>query len=238
MLPCAQLIPSVIAYEPVVQLALAVVLGGLIGLEREFHGRPAGLRTHILVCLGTTMVMLAAARLYEGLQGTSVDPLLRIDPGRVAAGVLTGIGFIGAGAILRLRGTHRGLTTAACTWLAAATGVAIGMGAYGVAVAGTLIAVLVLVVLHEVEKGIQRVEYRELVVIADLEDGMFARVRDTVRQMGLHPSSGEFMEDIEHKRVHIMLSVRYRGHEMGAILARHLRELPGVHSISWHQEGI
>jgi putative Mg2+ transporter-C (MgtC) family protein len=220
------------------QLALAVVLGGLVGLEREFHGRAAGLRTHILVCLGSTVVMIAGAQVARVLPARPGGPPVWIDPGRIAAGILTGIGFIGAGAILRLRGTHRGLTTAACTWLVASIGIVLGLGVYLVAIAGTVLALLVLLVLHEVEKVIPRIDYRELVVVAELADDMPRRVHDVVERLGVHARAGEFDQDLQKREVRILYNVMYRGAETGELLARHLRELPGVKFISWRLLGI
>jgi putative Mg2+ transporter-C (MgtC) family protein len=100
------------------KLVIAAVLGGLIGLERETHGRPAGLRTHILVCLGSTLFALSS----YAIAGTLFDP------GRVTAQIVTGIGFLGAGTIIRQGSVIRGLTTAASIWIVAAIGVAVAIG--------------------------------------------------------------------------------------------------------------
>jgi putative Mg2+ transporter-C (MgtC) family protein len=224
-------------YEPFLQLVLAVVLGGLVGLEREFHGRPAGLRTHILVCLGATLAMVATVHFYQAAPRDAAGSPLRIDPGRIAAGVLTGIGFIGAGAIIRLRGTNRGLTTAACIWLVASIGVVLGMGAYAAAVGTTVLAIFVLLVLHELERFISPVTYRELIVLADLEESLAERVRKTVQDVGAGAFGGEFEEDLEAGQTRIRYSVRYRGTEVGQMLERRIRELPGVRSITWRLVG-
>ncbi len=237
MVPLALLCSDVMAYEPFVQLGLAVVLGGLIGLEREFHGRPAGLRTHILVCLGAALAMVGTVHLYRQAPEQAASPL-RIDPGRIAAGVLTGIGFIGAGAVLRLRGTNRGLTTAACIWFVAAIGVVLGMGAYVAAVVGTIGALAVLMLLHPLEKLISPDAYRELIVVAELGDEMFSRVRGLIEGLGVKADGGEFKQDMVKDEIEITFNVKYRGKEMAEILARHLRELPGVRSIAWKLVGL
>ena len=98
------------------KLLLAILLGGAIGLEREFRGRPAGLRTNILVCLGATMIMIGSTSMAEFSQMLSPNFRVSVDPGRIAAGVVTGIGFLGAGAIIRFEDLVRGLTTAGCIW--------------------------------------------------------------------------------------------------------------------------
>ncbi|HOU36617.1 MAG TPA: MgtC/SapB family protein, partial [Candidatus Omnitrophota bacterium] len=103
----------------IVRLALSVVLGGLIGFERQMHRRTAGLRTNILVCLGSCLIMLLSQYVFEVFRHD-----VMVDPSRIASSIITGIGFLGAGAILRERDKEavRGLTTAACLWVVAAIG--------------------------------------------------------------------------------------------------------------------
>ncbi|MBI2871512.1 MAG: MgtC/SapB family protein [Candidatus Omnitrophica bacterium] len=120
------------------RLLLAAIFGGLIGLERELHGRAAGLRTHILVCIGSALLMLISIELARQWQGSAPDPA------RIAAQVVTGIGFLGAGTIIRERAGIRGLTTAASIWTIAAVGLAIGMGFYFAALVTTAIALVAL----------------------------------------------------------------------------------------------
>ncbi|NLJ85114.1 MAG: MgtC/SapB family protein [Firmicutes bacterium] len=125
-------------WEILIRLVLAVAAGGLIGLEREIHGRAAGFRTHILVCLGSTLIMLLS---IYGFTGAPVQG----DPARLAAQVVSGIGFLGAGTILREGLSIKGLTTAASLWVVAGIGLAIGSGFYLGAVIATVLAVLTLV---------------------------------------------------------------------------------------------
>jgi putative Mg2+ transporter-C (MgtC) family protein len=113
--------------ETVVHLLAAVLAGGLIGLERSFHGRPAGFRTHTLVCLASSLLMLVT--LFQGTWFLSTSPdTVRVDPTRMAQGIMTGIGFLGAGVIFKEGLSVRGLTTAASIWITAAIGVLIGVG--------------------------------------------------------------------------------------------------------------
>ncbi len=109
-----------------IRLVLASVLGGLIGLEREVHGREAGIRTYLLVCLGSALIMVVSEYLFVRYQGTPQSGFIRGDPGRIAAQAITGIGFLGAGVIIRYRDSIRGLTTAACMWVTCAIGLAVG----------------------------------------------------------------------------------------------------------------
>ena len=120
-----------------IRVIAAVLLGAILGIEREKAGKPAGLRTHMIVCLGTAVVVLACWEVNMGLDGLS----------RVIQGIVTGIGFIGAGTILKLNEQReiQGLTTAAGLWMTAAIGVAVGLGALGLAVIGTVVTLLVLV---------------------------------------------------------------------------------------------
>ena len=122
-------------YEAMLRLALAGVLGGMIGLERELREREAGLRTHLLVAVGAALFTIVGAYGFGGI---------RIDPTRIAAQVVTGIGFLGAGAIIRQGFSIRGLTTAATLWVVAAVGLAAGAGYYSAAVISTGLVLLAL----------------------------------------------------------------------------------------------
>ena len=119
-------------WEMVLKLVVAILLGSLIGLERETHGRPAGLRTHVLVCMGSTLFTIASY-VIAGPQ-RAVGPIN--DPGRLAAQIVTGIGFLGAGTIIHQGSVVRGLTTAASIWAVAAIGIAIGIGGQMMYLAG------------------------------------------------------------------------------------------------------
>ena len=114
--------------EILFRLALAAVLGGLVGLEREVHGRPAGIRTYLLLSMGSALIMVLSEFLFLDFVPLKVGEAMRADPGRIAAQAVTGIGFLGGGVILRYRDSIRGLTTAACVWVACAIGLTIGAG--------------------------------------------------------------------------------------------------------------
>ena len=134
------------ALELLLELALAVVLGGLIGFEREWKDKPAGLRTNILICM-------AAVVFAEISQRAAVNGG---DPGRIAAQILTGVGFLGAGTILHQKGGVTGLTSAATIWMVTAIGITLGFGAYLDATGATLLVLLVLAGLQRAETWIQR----------------------------------------------------------------------------------
>jgi len=129
------------------RLVVALVLGAVIGLEREFHRQQAGFRTHALVALGSALFTIVSA---YGFSGSSVDPT------RIAAQIVSGIGFIGAGTILQYRGNIRGLTTAASLWSVAAVGMAAGAGMLAMAAIGTALIVVVLYLLDRMEEYARR----------------------------------------------------------------------------------
>jgi len=139
--------------EMLLRLVVALVLGGLIGLNRRIYRKPAGLRTMSLVSLGSATFTLigvtAMLQLTSAEQAAGFDVLVRLDTSRVIAGIVGGIGFLGAGAIIQSRGRVQGMTTASGIWMTAAIGVASGLGQYTLALAATFLAFIVLVVLRK-----------------------------------------------------------------------------------------
>lgn len=136
-------------YQILARLLLATILGGIIGFERESRGRAAGFRTHILVCLGSALIMMISIYIFELYKGT-----VGIDPGRIAAQVVTGIGFLGAGTILRSGATVKGLTTAASLWAVAGIGLAVGCGFYFASLATTILVFVTLVIFSKMEEAL------------------------------------------------------------------------------------
>jgi putative Mg2+ transporter-C (MgtC) family protein len=133
------------------RLVLAAFLGGIVGVEREWSGKPAGFRTNLLICVGAallTEMSVAVAR--------AADPFSQADPGRIAAQIVSGIGFLGAGTIIQSRAGVVGLTTAATLWVVAAIGIAVGAGAFVEAVGATILVVLALLVLGQLEPLLAR----------------------------------------------------------------------------------
>lgn len=133
-------------YTISIRLILSVFLGGILGWERESRRQHAGLRTHIIISLGSSLLMLVSIFIPQ-----TFSDFQNGDPGRIAAQVVSGIGFLGAGAIFRLGGSTRGLTTAATIWAVAAVGLAVGAGMYSGAVIGTFAILFVLIVLGKIE---------------------------------------------------------------------------------------
>jgi putative Mg2+ transporter-C (MgtC) family protein len=181
------LLPGAFTGNFLIRLAVACLLGGLIGLERDLHGRAAGVRTNMLVSMGSALFMLvseAVAVVYSegggGGGGGSVAAGLRVDPSRIAAQIVTGIGFLGAGAIIKVGFDIRGLTTAACLWVSAGIGMAAGAGFFQIAGAVTLFSLFALVVLSHFEKLYAKDSYRTL----QLTTGNDADVSGLIRAIG------------------------------------------------------
>lgn len=156
--------PVLSEVELVLRLALAAGLGAVIGVEREWRDRTAGLRTHMLVCLGSAAFTIVSAygfaEWYSSIPGDQRSTVVS-DPTRIAAQIVTGIGFLGAGAIFRSDDGVRGLTTAASLWMMAAIGLAAGAGYYELAVASTVLMLIILVALRQVSGRIKRMNQGE-----------------------------------------------------------------------------
>ncbi|MCY6371066.1 MgtC/SapB family protein [Clostridium ganghwense] len=138
----------------IIRLVLAVLIGGAIGYEREFKNRPAGFRTHILVCVGATIISLIQVSMAENAivlvtNNPDLAQVIKVDYARLGAQVITGVGFLGAGTIMHTKGSIRGLTTAASLWVVACIGLSVGMGYYYISIFGVVFIAIVLGVLKK-----------------------------------------------------------------------------------------
>lgn len=149
--------------EILVHLLVATLVGGLIGLERTMHGRPAGFRTHTLVCLSSSLLMLLTVYQIQLLPHIPIETI-RIDPTRMGQGIMTGIGFLGAGVIMKEGITVRGLTTAASIWITASIGILIGVGFYFAAFVSTILTLGALSIFRALEAIIPSTYYGQLSV--------------------------------------------------------------------------
>jgi putative Mg2+ transporter-C (MgtC) family protein len=219
-MPDFQNIAESLHLELLLQLALAMLLGGAIGMERELSGKPAGLRTNILICVGATLFTVLSVRLSGG----------RGDPGRVAAQILTGVGFIGAGTILHARGSVTGLTSAATIWVVSAIGMAVGTGAYLEALGTTLLVMIVLAGLGFVETFIaRRATHSRLVVHASPTDHALDELETLVRRTGLDLLRVESRRENVDLVIEFELRGRKRLHDQARIAVLHH---PGVRAVS------
>jgi putative Mg2+ transporter-C (MgtC) family protein len=190
-------------WDMIGRLLLAAFLGGIIGVERDLHGRAAGLRTHILVSMGAAVFTLLSIYLSESGPGAS-----RVgDPGRIAAQIVTGIGFLGAGVIIREGMTIRGLTTAACLWSAAGIGMAAGAGYRLVACVATLIALFSLIILKYFERLYHKDSYR-ILVITTVIDVEATQIIEQVKRKNLSVIGCDITRDYEMSATVIRLRIR------------------------------
>ena len=168
-------------YEIIFKLALACILGAMIGLERESLNRPAGLRTYTLVCVGSALAMIVSIDIYMQYYQT-----VNADPGRIAAQVISGIGFLGAGTIMREGASVRGLTTAAGLWVVACIGLAVGAGLYIPAVATTILILFVLIYFIRFEQFFTGMrEYKGLVIVVEDRPGQVGNIGSILGDMGV-----------------------------------------------------
>ncbi len=191
--------------EIVLRLVLGAVLGGIIGFERSTHGRPAGFRTHLLVSLASALIMLVSLEFYR-LEGIDVS-FIRIDPARIAAGAITGVGFLGAGVIVKSGFTIQGLTTAACIWVVSAIGLAVGAGLYKESLITFLITLVALWCLRRVEAHMPRLRYRFMNLTTKKE---IPEIEDTFRRFGLDLQDVHYELDKSTGRRNYQLSFTYR----------------------------
>lgn len=215
-----------------IRLLLATLLGGLIGLERELHGRPAGFRTHLMVALGAALYMGVSLHFFHVYGGLSGNLAVRVDPGRVAAQIVVGIGFLGAGAIIRENASVRGLTTAACLWVAAAIGTACGAGMLLIAVVVTAISLVSLLVLKRVEEGLSRDIYQQVTVLSEYREGQLERIAQVVRDCGSDMMEGGVERDVEACTVKFEFRVRVISGKPTCRLVDLLSLLEGVKLVS------
>ncbi len=221
-------------FVALIQLALAAALGGVVGLEREHRGRPAGVRTHALVAMGCCLVMVVStyfARLYPYPQ-YGQESVLRIDPARIAYGVMAGIGFLGAGAIIRAGFSVRGLTTAASIWCIAAVGLAVGVKLYTISIGATLLVVFTLYVLHYVEGHAQRHWYKKLRIVCDDKPGQLERFADLLGERDVSVLDVSFKRDVEARRLAITYQLRLPKREMLPKLYEYLDGEEGVQGVN------
>ncbi len=207
------------------RLALAALLGGFIGLEREMHSQPAGLRTHMIVSLGSCLMMLVSIFMAK------LDPT-HSDPGRIAAQVVTGIGFLGAGAIMRFGMSIKGLTTAACLWTAAGIGLAAGCGYWQAAVATTAFTLVAVFVFDKVEKTFFHARaYRRFVIHAKDAPGLVGRVEELMEKAGIGIKEVDIQRDVLDKKLQVSITATCPEKADVDLLSRAIGGFPEVEKV-------
>jgi len=199
-----------------IRLLLAAVLGGLIGIEREIRDKPAGLRTNILICVGSALYMSLSTQIAQLLGG---------DPTRIAAQIISGIGFLGAGAVLHSHGFVLGLTTAATIWVVAGVGMALGSGMYLVAVFATAMSLVTLYFLSFIEDKIQgRRSYSYALVVTDLNQAL-ASINKVLQDSSVAAASFNFKKKAGYYRVWFNLLIP---RETNIKIIQRLSEVPEI----------
>lgn len=223
--------------EMIGKLTLAAILGGAVGFERESHGQSAGLRTNLVVAMGSCLMMLLSLHMEEIFRPFDATSPLRIDPGRIASYAIASMGFLGAGAIIKGHGSVRGLTTAAGLWMNTGIGLAIGAGYYLPAIYTSLLSLLILYELRFFKIRVHHDVYTVLSVSCAYHANPLRRIRKVLAN---HPGI-----EIRFINYHLDLTketVTYRlrlcskeNFPWGKIVGELSAEIPGIKEISWEE---
>jgi len=210
-------------YEILLRLPAALFLGGAIGFERERDSQPAGLRTHMILSLGAALVMVLS---------TNIALKHGTDPTRMAAQVVSGIGFLGAGAILRYGFNVKGLTTASTLWTTAMVGMAAGYGYYLVALFATVIMLIVLTLVERFEKKFVRVNImRNIVVEVADREGIIREVRKTISKLADAVVAFAVQKNLKNKHMRLEIVTRFNRSEKIEDLLEVISDIDGVRGI-------
>lgn len=205
-----------------IRLTVAFALGGIIGYERQSQSKAAGLRTHVLVCMGACLVMILSLNIYQSVQG-----LTNADPARLAAQVVSGVGFLGAGTIMKEGATVTGLTTAASLWVVSGVGLAVGCGYYSGAFYTTFLILLTLALLLRIDKLHNTGQVTTLLITVKNTPGQIGRIGELLGDCGVRICDIKIGTEAEDS---IIISVSLNGSEQGIInkIAGSLLAVEGV----------
>lgn len=222
------------SFFPIVtKLLLAALAGGVIGWEREMHGRPAGLRTHVLVSAGSCLMMVLSEGVFVKYGHLLATGVVRVDPGRMAAQVITGIGFLGAGVIIKEGMSVRGLTTAASLWMMSGIGMAFGLGMTSTGIFSTVLASAVLIVLKKMDCLVKKDRFLRLTVVADSQYDLFPQLLQIFSDANLSISNVEQDLNFEEQRVQYEFIVTRQRRRIGQELVKAISVINGVKKIRY-----
>jgi putative Mg2+ transporter-C (MgtC) family protein len=214
-------------YDILIRLGLALFFGGVIGFERERDSQPAGLRTHMILVLGSCLAAIISEEM---------GALFGSDPTRLAAQVISGIGFLGAGAILRFGFNIKGLTTATTLWTMAIVGLATGFGYYIHGAVTTFLMLITLTVMNVIEKKFVRINMiRNIVVDIDYYDGVIRTVRKTISDIAEKVNSFSVRKSVRSSRLRITIVAQFRKSERVEDLVELLSKIEGLRNIKVDQ---
>ena len=234
MLLFAHSLPVLHTDEALLRLALAAALGGAVGVERELREREAGLRTHLLVALGSALFTIVSAYGFHAFLSSGAS-VVRADPTRIAAQIVTGIGFLGAGAIIRQGFSVRGLTTAATLWVVAAIGLAVGAGYYSGALITTAVVLFSLYPLRIVAyRVIRRYRPEDRRLLVELPAGESpGAVIDEVERAGLRIASIDVSQEGDRSRLALDVELP-RDFQPATVVAR-IADVERVTEVRWSE---
>jgi putative Mg2+ transporter-C (MgtC) family protein len=215
------------------RLALAALLGTIIGFEREVHGRPAGLRTNIVVVVASCLLMIISLELSTLFESLGAESTVRIDPGRIASYSVAGMGFIGAGAIIQGRGNVRGLTSAASLWAGNAIGLAVGAGFSMAAVIATGLVLVALFPLRNAYRIISKDTEISITLEFDTCNDKIWELREIFREYKVKVLNIAFECELEVRRSNYQLEVRIKSGRSWSELQASLRKLEDLTRIHW-----
>lgn len=214
--------------DTAVRLILSILLGGLVGYERQASNKAAGLRTHVLVCMGSCLIMILSMNVYRTVEG-----LTNADPARLAAQVISGIGFLGAGTIMKEGPLVTGLTTAASIWVVSAIGLAVGFGYYMGAILATLLAFATLTVLYHFELRLKARSKVTLVVTMVNDRSKIEELCQILRMMSAELNDIEVDETNHGQELRVTLNISMRGgKDQMALVRKTFYNMHGVHGLS------
>jgi len=215
----------------VVRLLVAMVLGAFVGLERQTRGREAGLRTNILVCIGSATIIVVFQKLSLEFN-VGAESAIRMDPARAAAGVITGIGFLGAGTIVKSNDFVRGLTTAASIWVVSAIGVTVGLGEYVIACVLTLLVLVALYMLHRIP--ITQDHYFSLDLKWTGNLALLTEIIDQFHSEGVQIKNRSVIRQPKTGSCKVTLVLRMRKEEMHVHIVNQLQKDERFDEVGWH----
>lgn len=214
------------------RLLLSFVLGALIGMEREWHRQSAGLRTHTMIAIGSTLFTLISIYIPQTFTHFQLG-----DPGRVAAQIVTGIGFLGGGAIFRLGANVRGLTTAASIWAVAGIGMAVGTGMYGGALITEGVVLFVLFVMAPFEKRLfPDINLRSMEIVLSGSDPRTEKITSILRDSGIGITTIDVSQSFEKKTVRLRLSLRMPKDMDWRKLYARMEQVKGIKTVNLDQK--
>ena len=217
-----------------IKLLLAALAGGLVGFEREKHGRPAGLRTNLLVAVGSCVMMIVSEAFYLKYGIFDAETTLRLDPSRVAAQIVTGIGFIGAGVILKEGPTVRGLTTAASLWTVAGLGMAFGMGFFSLGAIATVMVLISLTLLKKLDPMMKKDRFLTLAVTAVNREGLIEELQEMLAARGLESFNLSSHVDLVANELFYQVVITQQSQHVGHELTAAIKQTEGIKKIHYH----